>query len=152
MTSEELFKKALEAAYRFLALRSHSCMEIRAKLKRKGFAAPLIEEIIKLLLHQKYLDDQDIALRWARQLVEYRGWGKAKIKQYLFQKGISREIIEDASNCVWNEFDEEAVARKALRKKIRFSKNIPQKTKQAAFLKTRGFSMEIICKVLGGFD
>ena len=127
-------------------------MEIRAKLEKKGFAAPLIEEIIILLLRQRYLDDQELALRWAHHMIEYRGWGKAKIKQYLFQKGISWEIIDNVSNSVWDEFDEEDVARKALRKKIRFSKNMPQKIKQAAFLKTRGFSLEIIYKVLGGFD
>ena len=150
MENESSAKKALDAAYRFLARRPHSMMELKSKLSKKGFCADLIENTIDSLCQQGYLNDEEVSLRWAQSLVQGRGWGKAKITFYLLQKGISRDIIEIVEKKIWQEFSEEEIARKALKKHFSPYREIPPQGKMVTFLKSRGFSSEVIFKVASG--
>jgi regulatory protein len=149
MENESSAKKALDAAYRFLARRPHSMMELKRKLSKKGFCADLTENTIDSLCQQGYLNDEEVSLRWAQSLVQGRGWGKAKITFYLLQKGISRDIIEIVEKKIWQEFSEEEIARKALKKRFSPYREIPPQGKMVTFLKSRGFSSEVIFKVAG---
>lgn len=149
MENESSAKKTLDAAYRFLARRPHSMMELKRKLSKKGFCADLTENTIDSLCQQGYLNDEEVSLRWAQSLVQGRGCGKAKITFYLLQKGISRDIIEIVEKKIWQEFSEEEIARKALKKRFSPYREIPPQGKMVTFLKSRGFSSEVIFKVAG---
>jgi SOS response regulatory protein OraA/RecX len=65
------------------------------------------------------------------------------------QKGISRDIIEIVEKKIWQEFSEEEIARKALKKRFSPHREIPPQGKMVTFLKSRGFSSEVIFKVAG---
>lgn len=152
MKNEPSPRKALDAAYRMLVRRGHSRAEVKQKLSRKGFCDEDIEETLTRLAEQGYLNDDDIALRWAHSLVENKGWGKAKVASYLVQKGISRDGIERAQREVWLEFREEEIARKALKKHFALSEKKPATAKAASFLQARGFSAEVIYRVVSGLQ
>ena len=144
MESEADLRKALAAAYRVLARRSHSQEELKAKLIKKGFAPKVTAQALEFIARQGYVNDEQSSLQWALNLVEKRCWGRHKITAYLQRKGISRELIDKAQKQVWREFDESAVARAALKKQYGHSPAKPSIEKMFRFLKARGFTQEAI--------
>ena len=144
MESEAVLRKALSAAYRFLARRSHSQEELKAKLLKKGFAPAVAAQTLGVIAQQGYLNDEQASLQWALNLVEKRCWGRHKVTAYLQRKGIARELIDRVQKQIWQEFDESAVARAALKKQYAHFTNRPSVEKMARFLKSRGFTPEAI--------
>lgn len=150
--NEELSaKQILDAAYSFLSRRPYSRIELQEKLARKGFCPDIIESILNKLCQQGYLNDEETSFRWAQSLVQERLWGKAKITFYLLQKGISKNIIDKVQKKIWQEFSEKETAEKAIKKRFPPLKKLPSQGKLVAFLKTRGFSSEVIYKVVRDF-
>ena len=152
MSNEDPFSLALSLSLRYLAIRPHSIWEMKNKLGKKGFSRENIDGVIKYLQERRYIDDLETATRWAVHLVENRRWGKSKLRQYLLKKGIDRDIITRVEELVWNQFEEEAVARQAIKKKYRYHTGQPDKNKTACFLKSRGFSMEVIYRIISETD
>ena len=152
MENEPSAKKVFAAACRFLARRPHSRMELKRKLSRKGFHSGLIENTIDRLCLQGFLSDEKVSLQWAQSLVQRRGWGKAKITSYLVQKGINRDIIEGVQEKIWQEFSEEETARKALKKRFSPCGGAPPQGKAVTFLKSRGFSSDVIYEVANSLE
>jgi regulatory protein len=148
MESEADLRKALAAAYRFLARRAHSQEELKAKLLRKGFAPTVTAQALEVIARQGYVNDEQASLQWALNLVEKRCWGRYKITAYLQRKGISRELIDKAQKKIWQEFAESAVARAALKKQYGHCPDKPPVEKMFRFLKARGFSPEAIYRNL----
>ena len=148
MGNEPFEKRALDAAFRFLARRSHSRMELQGKLARKDFGPEETQKALDSLCRQGYVNDEETSFRWSQSLVRDRGWGKAKIAFYLMQKGISSDIINRVQQKIWQEFSEEETARRALKKRFCQDNKNPLQAKAAAFLKSRGFSSEVIYKLV----
>lgn len=141
---------ARDTAYRLLSRRSHSSAELQQKLNRKGYSADEIAAVLTEFSARGYLNDDEVALRWAQGLARNKCWGRAKISAYLAQKGISRETVDRVQRQVWQEFSEETVARRAFQKRFTAAKAAPSPAKAAAFLKSRGFSAAVIYKLAGG--
>ena len=148
MESEAVLRKALSAAYRFLARRSHSQEELKAKLLKKGFDPAVAAQALGVIAQQGYLNDEQASLQWALNLVEKRCWGRHKVSAYLQRKGVARELIDRVQKQIWQEFNESAVARAALKKQYGRSPDTPSIEKMARFLKSRGFSQEAIYRNL----
>lgn len=148
MEGEAVLRKALSAAYRFLARRSHSQEELKAKLLKKGFDPAVAAQALGVIAQQGYLNDEQASLQWALNLVEKRCWGRHKVSAYLQRKGIARELIDQVQKQVWQEFDESAVARAALKKQYAHSSDKPSVERMFRFLKSRGFAQEAIYRNL----
>lgn len=69
--------------------------KLREKLKDK-FPAEVIDAVIKLLVSKGYINDSDLAERYAAELARTRLLGKKRISQYLYEKGFKREDISNA--------------------------------------------------------
>ncbi|ADO47301.1 recombination regulator RecX [[Enterobacter] lignolyticus] len=147
------YARLLDRAIRILAMRDHSEKELRRKL-----AAPVmgkngpeameatpedIDSVIQWCFESRYLDDA----RFTRLFIASRsrkGYGPARIRQELNQKGIARQEIEQAMyEC---ETDWQALAREQAERK--FGTPLPtvfaQKVKVQRFLLNRGYLMEDI--------
>ena len=147
MEKDESFKKALSSAYAFVARRPHGTKELEKKLLNKGLETNLVNNIIEELLEKGFLNDYDVAYRWAESRIKNRLWGKAKLYNYLREKNIEKEVIDRVQLEIWEEFSEEVTARKAVDK--RFSSTIqPSQSKILSFLKSRGFSSGVICRIV----
>ena len=142
-------EKVQTIAYGYLSRRPHGLMELREKLTKKGFSPEIIDTVLAKLCRQGYLNDEEVSLRWASTLVRTRGWGRKKIFYYLLKKGIGRDIIEKVQRTVWQEFNEEEIAGKALEKRFPEQGTSPPLGKRVSFLKSRGFPPEVICRVTG---
>jgi len=144
------FQKLLNRALRLISRRPRSEKEIRDYLRRKKSPPKLIEEVIKKLKKLKQINDLEFARWWVEQRSTFRPRGKFGLTMELRQKGIDKTIIEKSINKV----DELPLATKLAQKKLRVYKNLPRQEfyqKMSAYLVRRGFSWEIIKKVVAKF-
>ena len=157
---EELLKadsvetgRARDAAYRYLASRSRSILEVRKKLREKGFHETAVEIVIKRLIELGLLDDRDFALRMARELVSVKGCGRYYIDRKLKEKGIAGELAGEAIETAFAETDEAGLALRLALKKIKRPMDDPrEKARIGRFLQGRGFSWDIIREVVKELD
>ena len=113
----------------------------------KGFETNLVNNIIEELLEKGFLNDYDVAYRWAESRIKNRLWGRAKLYNFLREKCIKKDIIDRVQQEIWEEFSEEEIARKAVDK--RFSSVVqPSQPKILSFLKSRGFSSGVIYRIV----
>ncbi len=56
--------------------------------------------ILERLTAQKFIDDERFAAAYVREKVRFSGWGAYKIRAALSAKGIAREIVDRAVECL----------------------------------------------------
>ncbi len=147
MENSPELQKARDTAYRYLAARSHTRAELRRKLSRKGCDSGIIAAVIAELEEKGYVNEQDIARRWAQALAREKLWGPLKIAAYLMDKGIDRETVDQVQRELWQDLDEAALAEQALRKRFSGEQGEALRAKKAAFLRSRGFAAPVIYTV-----
>ena len=84
----------LEAAARFLEVRSRSVAEVRRRLGRAGYEDTLVEGAIVRLTELGMLDDATFARAWVESRDRARPRGERAIREELRLKGIDREIVD----------------------------------------------------------
>ncbi|WP_297197444.1 recombination regulator RecX [uncultured Pluralibacter sp.] len=155
------YARLLDRAIRILAMRDHSEHELRRKLGQpvmtKNGPEPAdappedVEKVIAWCYECRYLDDA----RFARQFIASRGrkgYGPARIRQELNQKGLARTEIDSALyDC---ETDWQQQAREQAQRK--FGEPLPvtfaEKVKVQRFLLNRGYLMEDIQNIWRNID
>ncbi|HRN96569.1 MAG TPA: regulatory protein RecX [Candidatus Levybacteria bacterium] len=140
--------KAYTRALKYLSYRPRSEKEIRDRLAKKHFDSMIIDQVIDKLKEDKFLDDTGFAQWWTEQRQDFRGKSKFVIKSELSEKGIDRNTI-DAT--LTNAKDDLKTAKEFLdRKKRRFENYTGDeyKKKVIGFLQRKGFSWDVIQKVL----
>ena len=85
----------LNAAARFLELRSRSVDEVRKHLTSAAFPAALVEGAIERLLQLGWLDDRAFATAWVESRDRARPRGQVALRRELALKGIDRETVDD---------------------------------------------------------
>lgn len=140
------FSKCLDKAYRFLSFRARSEREMREKLLEK-FNQEIVEEVIARLKEINYLNDQDFACMWVRSRSSARG--KKMLRIELLKKGIEKDIIDKVLEVVDDQSELETALKlvKSKEKYRTLTKNEAYK-KVASFLMRRGYSYEIVKKVI----
>lgn len=164
LLSEVEVGKLMERMYGLFNIRQRSEREVRNYLRQLSFKRKLkereeisevvTENLIDKLKRKGLINDAEFAKSWA----EARRRGKKKgvniIKQELFQKGISREVIEEIINN--NEVgSEERLAEEALLKRLKRLENLEPiefKKKAIEFLIRRGFEYSIAKEVVEKFS
>jgi len=137
-TPEQLRARAL----RHLVRREHSRAELARKLAPHAESPAALEALLDQLAAKKMLSDERYAQERARSLA--RKYGAARIRRDLKAKGVDREIIETVSAG-----DELERAREILNRKYREPAGSREElARRARFLQGRGFSMEVISRLL----
>jgi regulatory protein len=85
---------ALARCYAHLARREHSVAELRARLERARFDPAVVEEALKAVIEQGYLDDERYARLLAQDRRELDGWGVERIRARMVRAGIDRSLID----------------------------------------------------------
>ncbi len=95
-------RRAYNQAVSYLSRRDHSEKELLLKLRQKGYAESGVDAVERLK-RSGYIDDERFARMFARELVNLKKYGKSRIRQELFRKGISSEtvnlVLEDEDFC-----------------------------------------------------
>lgn len=137
-TPEQLKARAL----RHLVRREHSRAELVRKLGPFAESTEAIAQVLDSLLPKKQQSDARYAEERARVLS--RKYGAARIRHDLRAKGISEEIVERVS-CA----GELERARAILARKYRSPAGSPEeRARRARFLQGRGFSTEVILRLV----
>lgn len=151
----------MESALDCISRRAYAIKELAGKLKDKGFAGKEIADVITRMEESGYLNDLEFSknrIRW-----NLNRWGKKRIEQDLYNRGVSRDTVEDAffkyqeqeGENVYN-WQEKAV--KALLKRFgewneiersedfeianeNYKKQQKEKNRRLRFLVSRGYSM-----------
>lgn len=141
--SDIMNEKVADKMRRMCSRREYCVADIRKKLlvQLDGNAAEA-DEIIAMLLNEKYVDDLRYASAYARDKSSISGWGAVKIRYMLASKGVSADIIASALD----EIDSgKAQARldKLMETKFKTLKDDPQcRMKMLRFALGRGYGYE----------
>ncbi len=129
--------------------RCHS--EVRDKLYSFGLNKGEVEEIISVLITEKYLNEERFAIHYAGGKFRMKGWGKNKIKQALKLKQVSDYCIKKALGQIDLD-DYDRTFQKLAQQKLttlRSEKNIfIKKRKFQDFMLQRGFETSLISEFL----
>ena len=134
---------------RYLARREHSRAELHAKLHPYVQEGEDLEAVLDELEKRNWLSNARAATQWVDAK---RGrFGSQRIAHELRQKGIPENLIVDAMpQLKETELD---AAREVWQRKFGTLPQDPiEKARQVRFLQSRGFSMEVIFKVLRTLD
>ena len=132
-----------------LARREHGRVELTRKLRQRGALPEMIDAALDRLTEEGLLSES----RYLESFVSYRarsGYGPMRIREELGQRGLQRADIELAlreCGIDWREQMQETWQRK-------FAGQLPvdakERARQGRFLSYRGFSMEMIGRLLSG--
>lgn len=109
-------RRAFNKASDLLSRRDHSERELLTKLRQKGYSVGA-EEAVEKLRDYGYVDDERFAFSYAAELKRLKHFGKRRIEQELFKKGIDREIVSNVLDSL--EFDENELCELIKRKYYR---------------------------------
>ena len=130
-------------ALRLLARREHTRTELERKLAPHAESSEAVHGLVSRLKEKNQLSEERFAEERARVLS--RKYGAARIRQDLKAKGVNAELIARYSSSD----DEMQKAREILERKYRTpAATREEKAKRMRFLQSRGFSSEIIFKLL----
>ncbi|MGI8594243.1 MAG: regulatory protein RecX [Solirubrobacteraceae bacterium] len=91
---EDPLDRALGLAYRSLARRDRTEVEVRRHLEARDVEPGIVDEALTVLAEQGYVDDA----RYARRFVEDRrrldAWGSERIERQLLAVGVAPEYVE----------------------------------------------------------
>lgn len=141
---EDEYLRIKNSAFRILTRRANSEAELIKKLKRKEYSLPAINRVVSELRNKGYINDFDFAVRYSEMRLKKYGWNR--IKNELFRKGISKEIlpkIESAINIKTEEDYLIEIASKKLNSIIKKENDLYRiKQKLFGFLVRKGFDFE----------
>jgi regulatory protein len=143
--------RAKQQAYRLLAYRSQTSSELRDRLQRRGYAAPIIDEVLRQLALDGYIDDRKVALDWARYRLQTKPLGRRRLAWELQRRGVPSELLEEVLREVYRECDEVTLAEQAARRRLG-SKELPRSLRErqryARYLLSLGFDTDTVVAAL----
>lgn len=143
----ELYKQiALQKAQAYCVYQDRSHKEVRTKLLALEIYGDDLEELMSLLIQDKFLDELRFACSFARGKFRIKKWGRKKITQHLKQHDVSDYCLRKAMLEI-DESDYMDTLHSILEKKYLQTKGLSdyqrrQKTIQYAL--SRGFEYELI--------
>lgn len=130
-------RRAYNCAVSYLSRRDHSAKELLLKLRQKGYMESA-EKAVDKLRQEGYIDDERFARMYVRELINIKKYGKKRIEQELYRKGIDREIISLVLE--ETDFDENELCALIKRKYLRYLSDEKGIKKTVASLMRMGYS------------
>ena len=140
----------LDKMAKYCAYQERSVKEVTDKLKTFEISEKDREEIINYLIDNRFVNDERFAHAFVRGKINQSGWGVNKIRFHLIQKGVSKEIIDEALQS----FDEEAYRQrlvevlKAKAKTVKAANDFERNRKLAAYAIQKGFEAPLVWEVI----
>lgn len=130
-----------------LANREHTKLELQRKLSAKGFTINEIDEVVEKLAEQGLQSNQRFLESYVNMRAN-RGFGPVRIKQELYERGISKDLLQQSN--IFSTFDWQDLLQKARKKKFgsALPQNFQEKSKQMRYLVYKGFDfgrVSLIC-------
>ena len=127
------------------------CMkDVRDKLKTFDLPQEEKDKILEYLLDNRFVNDERFAKSFVRGKINQSGWGLNKIRFHLMQKGIAKEIIDEALG----QTDEDLYRQRLIdilktkSKTVKAENDFERKRKLAAYAMQKGFEGSLVWEVL----
>ncbi len=138
-------RRAYNCAVGYLSRRDHSARELILKLRQKGYGESAVYAVDKLC-SEGYVDDERFARMYVRELINIKKYGKRRIEQELYRKGVDREIVSLVLE--ETEFGEDELCTLINRKYLRYLSDEKGIKKTVASLMRMGYSFSEIKSAL----
>ncbi len=146
--------QVLDKMAKYCAYQERCVKDVRDKLKTFDLPQEEKHEIIDYLLDNRFVNDERFAKSFVRGKINQSGWGVNKIRFHLMQKGIDKDIIEEALG----QTDEEVYRQRLIEilktkaKTIKADSDFEKKRKLAAYAMQKGFEGALVWEVLKDLD
>lgn len=137
-------RMAWSSALNLLSQCDRSIKDLKDKLFQKRYTAGCINKVISKLEAEGYINDELFAYKFTYEAVTRKNYGPDVIRQGLQEKGISREITDEAISRIFKEYNEKDIARKAISNRLKVRGKKVEVRKLSDYLRRRGFSYDII--------
>jgi regulatory protein len=142
---------AMQAALRLLSIRARSEHELVERLRRRGFDAEVVDRVVQDLTNRGLVNDWAFASQRARTRVLNHQVGPRRLKEELRHKGMTKEIVETTVREIFQEVDEEEIARAGAAKRLKSLGHLSAPValrRLAAYLLRQGFSPDTVQRVV----
>jgi regulatory protein len=136
----------LELSYRKLSRRDRTEREIRSALAGEGIENPaIVDDIVRTLRRQGYLDDRRLAEGFVRYTMRHRPSGPHLVRRKLLDRGVGEDIVEAVVRGAFRDAGErEIAARLAARRLDRRLEPRRAVRRIHGLLTRRGFSTGVV--------
>ena len=145
--------QVLDKIAKYCAYQERCVKDVRDKMKTYDISQEDREKILDYLLDNRFVNDERFAKSFVRGKINQSGWGMNKIRFHLVQKGIAKEIIDEALQ----QTDEEVYRQRLIdilktkSKTVKADSDFEKKRKLAAYAMQKGFEGGLVWEVLKGF-
>ena len=142
--------QVLDKMAKYCAYQERCVKDVRDKLKTFDILEEEKTKILDYLLDNRFVNDERFAKSFVRGKINQSGWGVNKIRFHLIQKGIDKDIIDEAIGQTDNEVYRQRLIEilKAKSKTIKANSDFEKKRKLAAYAMQKGFEGNLIWEVL----
>ena len=147
-------QEALQKLSALCARAEHSSGEMLEKMRRWQLSEDARERVLDRLIDEKFVDDERFARLFVREKIRFDRWGRRKIEQALYQKGVASDI----SRRVLDEVDDEAYVAElkkliaAKRRSVQAESDYEMRAKLTKYALGRGFGYNVIRQCIDGAD
>ena len=147
-------QEALQKLSALCARAEHSSGEMLEKMRRWQLSEDARERVLDRLIDEKFVDDERFARLFVREKIRFDRWGRRKIEQALYQKGVASDI----SHRVLDEVDDEAYVAElkkliaAKRRSVQAESDYEMRAKLTKYALGRGFGYHVIRQCIDGAD
>ena len=144
----------LDKMAKYCAYQERCVKDVRDKLKTFDILQEERDKILAYLLDNRFVNDERFAKSFVRGKINQSGWGINKIRFHLVQKGIAKEIIDEALG----QTDEEVYRQRlsdilnVKAKSVKAETEFEKKRKLVAFAMQKGFEGSLVWEVLKDLD
>ena len=142
--------QVLDKMAKYCAYQERCVKDVTDKLKTFDISEEEKTKILDYLLDNRFVNDERFANSFVRGKVNQSGWGVNKIHFHLMQKGIAKDLIDEALG----QTDEEIYRQRLINilktksKTVKADNDFEKKRKLAAYAMQKGFESNLIWEVL----
>lgn len=146
--------QVLDKMAKYCAYQERCVKDVKDKLKTFDLPQAEKDKILDYLLDNRFVNDERFAKSFVRGKVNQSGWGLNKIRFHLVQKGITKELIDEALE----QTDEEVYRQRLIdilrtkAKTVKAENDFEKKRKLAAYAMQKGFEGSLVWEVLKELD
>lgn len=142
--------QVLDKMAKYCAYQERCVKDVTEKLKTFDLTQREKDEILDYLIDNRFVNNTRFAQAFVKGKINQSGWGLNKIRFHLMQKGIDKEIIDEALQT----YDEEAYRQRLIdvlkikAKTVNAENDFERNRKLAAYAMQKGFEANLVWEVI----
>ncbi|MBQ3354409.1 MAG: RecX family transcriptional regulator [Bacteroidales bacterium] len=142
--------QVLDKMAKYCAYQERCVKDVTEKLKTFELTQKEKDEILDYLIDNRFVNNTRFAQAFVKGKINQSGWGLNKIRFHLMQKGIDKEIIDEALQT----YDEEAYRQRLIdvlkikAKTVNAENDFERNRKLAAYAMQKGFEANLVWEVI----